>query len=178
MLVLICLFSSAAEAGYQSSVRKWTHKGRIYRVTDLDTVLLWRAPYYSPEFRRSQAQKEIDLKFLDTVAAAQWVEAAEEKQQQGHEFFISIFTQKDFKDFSTGPSSFWDTVLTTADGTVLKPLRVEMVSVTPYERKLFPYLDMWSKAYRVTFPPEDLGKKFQLTLRSIEGKSTLRWKLH
>jgi len=176
LLISFFLPSLGAEAGYGSLRRKWTKSERIYTLKSLDTVLLWKTTYFSPEFRRAKTQKHIQLKYLDPMEAAQVVEKEEKRQEKYHEFFLSIFTQKDFQQFSMSPDSFWKMILTAEDGTVVHPVSIEMVPVGPYEQKMFPYLNRWSKAYRVLFPKAPLGNRFKATLRSVAGESTIQWK--
>ena len=57
----------------------------------------------------------------------------------------------------------------------ISPESVERVPITPYERKMFPYLDRWSKGYFVVFPKADIGGRFELRLESVAGGSTLKF---
>lgn len=169
------LISLSAQAGYGSARRHWTESGRIYTATSLNSVLLWSATYFSPKFRHAFEKQHVKIESLAPAEADRFIAAQEVQQGKANEFFIGIFTQQETQEFSTDMSTFWKAELTAGDGTVLKPTAIEMVPIGPYERKMFPYLNRWNKAYRVFFPNADLGEKFSLTLKSIEGSSTLRW---
>lgn len=169
------LGSIPAQASYRGTLRHHTETGRIYKLNTLDSVLLWNATYYSAAFRRAFEKKHARIKYLDPLETALFVAQEEAKQEKNHEFFVGLFTQNEFREFSTDRNSFWQVVLTAENGMEMAPDSVAMVPVGPYERKMFPYLNRWSQAYRVTFPKAELGKHFTLTLRSIEGSSTLKW---
>lgn len=141
----------------------------------MQTKVIWHATYFSPEFRRAFVAEHAEKKHLSAVGAARYLAEQEKKQSEGEEFFIGMVTRKPYRNFSLGQESFWEAVLTLENGEELRPKRIDFVEITPYEQVLFPYLNRWSKAYRVVFPKTDLGEKFQLTLRSVIGQTHLKW---
>ncbi|MBI4124672.1 MAG: hypothetical protein HY609_07015 [Deltaproteobacteria bacterium] len=176
-LIVLCLLSVClpAQAGYRSVLNKWTKSKQMYAVTDVHAKAIWHATYFSPEFRRAKAERHTKKKYLEPVEAAQYIAAEEKKQAEAHEFFVGIYTRKPYRHITSGSDSFWEMVLTTEAGEVLSPTLVEPVGVHPYEEVMYPYLNRWSKGYRVVFPKAPLGDSFRLTLRSVVGKSTLKW---
>lgn len=174
-LIVLLIASSPAWAGYRSVLNKWTKSKQWFSAQTFDANVIWHATYFSPEFRRAKAQRHIKKKYLDPMEAAQYVAAEEKKQGEVHEFFVSIYTRKPYRQITSGGDSFWEMVLTTEQGQVVEPTLVEPVGIHPYEEVMFPYLNRWSKGYRVVFPKVARGSSFNLTLRSILGESTLRW---
>lgn len=162
-------------AGYRSVLNKWTHSTQMYSVKDLQAKIIWHATFFSPDFRRARAKRHIEKKYLGPVESARYLAAEERKQSEVHEFFVALYARKPYRHITSGEDSFWEMVLTTASGEVVEPSLVEAVGVHPYEEVLFPYLNRWSKGYRVVFPKADLGDSFSLTLRSVIGESTLKW---
>ena len=160
---------------YNSMVRRWTQHKQWYNAETLQVDMMWHATYFSPEFRRAFEEKHIQIKYLDPVAAARFIADQEKQQTEGDEFFIGLYTNKLYKEFSLGKESFWEALLLTEDGETLKPIRIDMIPLTPYERILFPYLNRWAKGYRVVFPKAPTGKKFELIMRSVLGETHLKW---
>lgn len=176
-LIVLCLISLClpARAGYRSVLNKWTQSKQLYSLTDVHAKVLWHATYFSEEFRRAKAERHIKKKYLGSDEAATYLASEEQQQGKVHEFFVSIYTRKPYRHITSGSDSFWEMVLTTASGEVIKPELVEPVGVHPYEEVMYPYLNRWSQGYRVLFPKTALGGSFKLTLRSVIGESSLKW---
>lgn len=175
-LIIVLLSSALACASYRGDLRKYTKSAKMFELRNFEAILIWNATFFSEKFRKSFEEKHIKIHHLEPAEAIQY--RAEQRYEQSNEweFFVGFYTQSDFKKFSNEYDSFWKMYLSTESGEKVKPLSVEMMPVTPYEKKMFPYLDRWSKGYRVTFPKVNLGDRFELTLHSIEGKSTLKWR--
>lgn len=169
-------WGGSAFAGYRSVLNQWTGSKQWFSTETFSANIIWHATYFSPEFRRAFAQRHVKKKYLDAVEAARYLAEQEAKQAKAHEFFIGIYTRKPYRNVTSGSDSFWEMVLTTADGRVVEAASVEMVPIGPYEKVMYPYLNRWSQAYRVTFPKVTLGDSFKLTLRSVLGQSSLAWK--
>ena len=67
--------------------------------------------------------------------------------------------------------------MTTEFGESVWPLSIEEIDITPYWRVMFPFLERWTKLYRITFPKAALGKKATITMRSVVGDDHLRWRI-
>lgn len=174
---LVLLLSTSVEArSYRSVLKEWTRHKEWYNLNDMKVELLWHATHYSQAFRRAQAEEVAKRKYLDAVAGARYLADQEKRQEEGDEFFVGLYTRKPYKEFSLGKESFWETVLVNENGEEFKPVRIDFVEVTPLEKILFPYLGRWSSGYRVVFPKANLGKSFELVLRSVLGETHLQWK--
>jgi hypothetical protein len=97
--------------------------------------------------------------------------------ESGVNFFINMYAHDELKNFSLDKSSNWEIVLVGADGNEINPLKIEPVTLGINEECFYPHLHKWSKGYHVQFPSIDLGKEPTLTLRSMAGSSTLKWKI-
>lgn len=176
MTVILFRLPDLHARGYRSLVWDVTKQGRIYDGKTWDAKLLWNATLVTDHYRRAREEKHVALHHLDALAAAQWVAAEERNHADGWEVFIGFYAKKDYKKFELSPDSFWEIFLTLSSGEMIAPTSIEMVPVTPYELLLYPYLNRWSKAYRVIFPKVDLRGRPRLTLQSVVGSSTLTWK--
>jgi len=92
-------------------------------------------------------------------------------------FFVSLYTYKTLKEFNMDENSTWKIYLVGKDGIEVPAKKIEPVTITPTETVFYPYLNRWSKAYYVDFPPIDLGNEPRLILRSIVAESVLKWKI-
>lgn len=166
-----------AQAGYRLELKKATEKGQLYDGTTWDAKVIWHATFFGDSFRAAFAKKHAKIHHMGPVESARWLGEQGNLQEKSWEFIVSLYTKKDYKEFSMYPDSFWEIYLTTADGEIIHPESIEQVPDSPYERLMFPHIDRWAKIYRVAFSKESLGKNISLTLQSIMGKSTLKWKV-
>lgn len=173
----VTLISQIAAAGYGFDLAKATHNGRIFNFETWDANLIWHATFFSDDYRRAFEKQYIEKNHMDALESAQFIGVEERKQAKGWEFFISFYTKKDYKTFTMESDSFWTIHLTTAGGESVAPNEIESIPITPYERVMYPHLNRWSRAYRVTFPKVELGDEFALTIESVVGKSTVEWKV-
>lgn len=176
-LALLCLvsFGQPLQAGYRSVLNQWTKSKQWFSTETFSANVIWHATYFSPEFRRAFTKRHIQKKYLGAVEAAQYVAEQEKRQAESYEFFLGIYTRKPYRHISSSKDSFWNVVLTTENGEVVKPLSLEMIDIEPYEKVMYPYLNRWSQGYRVVFPKVALGSSFRLTLQSVLGQSTIKW---
>lgn len=161
---------------YRATLHQWTRSKQYFDTTNMKPKVVWHATYFSPQFREAFIKRVEKLKYLEGEAAVRFVEKEQLRQDAGHDFIIAMYAPKEYRRFSLGKDSFWELLLTTEGGEVLRPISIEQTDITPYEKKLYSYIDPWSKLYRVVFPKKALGKNFTLTLRSVVGETHLRWK--
>lgn len=171
----LCFAAPLHAKGYRATLHHWTRSKQLFSTTDVQVKVLAHATYFSPQFRKAFIAQHLKKKYLEGPEAGRFLEEQEREAAKGQEFFVGMYSPKPYRAFTSGKDSFWEAVLITEKGEVLKPLLVSPVEVTPYERVMFPYLTRWTKGYRVVFPKATLGKEFQLTLRSVIGETHLWW---
>lgn len=179
LLAVCCLLlaTSGAEAkSYRGALHKATRTNNWYSLDSMSANMVWHATYFSPDFRRAYTEQHAKKKYLNAIEAARFTAEQEKQQAEGTEFFMGIYTKKPYRQFDLGKGSFWELLLVTDKGELIQPTRIEEVPVSPYEQIMFPYLDRWSTAYRVVFPKIEPNGSFKLTLRSVIGKASLKWK--
>ncbi len=178
VMVSILLASSVALARtYRGDLRHATKKGSLYNAENFEAKVLWNATFFNGDFRRAYIKKTAKISHFDALAAARYTAEQEYRQSKGWDFFVSIYTKKAYKKFSNEQDSFWKIMMTTGSGEVVKPISIELLPLGPYEKIMYPYLNRWTKGYRVTFPKVDLGDDVSLMLYSIVGDSTLKWRM-
>lgn len=177
MLLLMVAACATAWAGYGRELRKATEKGSFYHATNWQAELIWHATFFSDAFRQAFKKKHESLRYLSRPEVDQYVAEQDTRQREGWEFFLSVYTRKPYQHFTNYNDSFWKIYLITESGERVEPVSVDMIPITPYEKKMFRYIDRWSKAYLVVFPKVALGNEFELEMTSVVGSSTLKWDL-
>ena len=177
VIISICAFGTDSFAkSYSGELRKATESGKVYDLETMDARIVWHATLFTPGFRRAFAKRHVKLNHMAALEAAKWVAEAEMEQAEVWEFFVSMYTKKDYKGLDMDEDSFWKIRLI-ADGESYAPLTIERLSKTPYYKQMYKYIDRWSHLYRVVFQKVSLGKKPELSIYSIMGKSNLKWHL-
>ena len=175
LLILFLTSLSVHATTYRGTLRKVTHLRELYNATTMQAKVVWHATYFSPKFQQAFLKKHIHRKYLNPEEAAEFTAHEERRWAASEEFFVSLYAPKAYANFTKGSDSFWEIILVTQDGKEHKATFVEYLESTPYEKVMFPYLDLWSKAYRVLFPKVNLHDDFKLVLRSVVGKSEMKW---
>lgn len=168
---------NATAASYRKELKKATERGRMYDTENGNAKIIFDATLFTNDFRRAFGQKDADIRHLEPTEAARSLAEQMEKQAVWWEVFVSMYTRKEYKDYSLTPNTFWSSYITTEYGDRVYPVRIEKVDVTPYWKVMFPKINRWAKAYRVLFPKVELGKKASFTLQSVVGKRTITWKV-
>lgn len=177
-LIVVILQSTASYAAkevYRSAVRLATHRGQTYDAETWDAKVLWYATFFTDSYRIAYAKQHAKINHMGPMETSQWISDQEYLQGREWDFFISMYTKKDYKKFSMDSDSFWQIYMTTGSGEVVWPTAIEQMPITPYERIMFHHINRWSRGYKVIFPKVELGDTVQLTLQSILGQSHLAW---
>lgn len=180
LITLICISLapiSEAKPNYRKELKKVTKRGQTFDGTTWDAEVIWHATFFSDKFRKAFIKKHATIHHMGPLETAQWKADQSFVHNERWDFIVVMYTKKEYKRFSMDIDSFWDIILTTENGKSVHPTSIEQTPSTPYEKVMFPYINRWSKIYRVSFPKVNLGNKIQLTLQSIVGVSTLEWDL-
>ena len=176
-VIFLAIAPNLSARSYRSELNRATHEGRLYGGKSIDAKLLWSATLVTDDFRRARAEEHATLNHLGAVEAARWLASEEERQSKEWECFVTFYAKSEYQKFSTGSDSFWNIFLVDDVGDHVSPHTIELIPVTPYIELIYPQVNRWSKAYRVTFPKVRLGRHPDLTLQSVVGSSTLTWRL-
>lgn len=163
---------------YQKVVDRNTRRAEIYGIRDLDAHYIVYATFQSADFRQGYTEHYDKLYPRGQDGLANELGHPWDGRPAQAEFFIAVYAKAKGLKKMTGPKNLWDISLK-VEGQYYKPASVEEVSLTPFEYKFYPFLDPWSRAYRVKFPvplqqAENSG--VSLELASVSGKSELKFK--
>lgn len=176
VIIFAALIISSGCTKYSMELKRATESGRFFSVDTWDAKLIWHATFFDDEYRQTLIDYYTDLNRHEPEEAQRFADDMAYRAERGWEFVIGMYTKRDYRDFSMDADSFWKLYLKTESGEEIKPIEIEQLPSSPYQYTMFPYLDRWSRAYRVVFPKVELGKKFQLILHSVVGESTVTFK--
>lgn len=177
VLVMMFAANNLFAAAYFTEVTAATKNARLFNFDTWDANIIWHATFFSDRFRGVFDKRYIEKNHLDDSDADGYLFEQGRRQAAGWDFFITMFTKKDYKKFTMDSDTFWKIHLTTETGEVLRPVEIEQVNITPYEKVMYPHIMRWSKAYRVTFPKTNLGNEFSLRMESVIGESSVKWRV-
>lgn len=177
VLATLLVLSVPALAAYRAELRLASHNGRLFNFETWDAEIIWHATFFSDNFRRAFKERHISINHLDDAEADSFLADEARRQARGWDFFIVMYAKKEYKPFTIETDSFWKMRLTTSSGEIVKPESVDAIPNSPYVKAMYSHLNRWSKCYRVTFPKVDLGDSFELTMESVVGASTLKWRV-
>ena len=150
MLVFVVLAHAEVHASYTAERKKATRIARLYDLRTGNAKLLMRATLFTDDFRIAFAEKHAEIHYMGPVEAEKYYAEQESLQAREWEVFISMYTRKDYRKFSTRDDSFWKVYLTTTNGDSIAPTSIRKLKKTPYWKEMFPKADQWSELYILT----------------------------
>lgn len=167
--------SGAGALSYKRTLARWTAHAQAFSLDDLRAELIWHTALVTPELRAARVLREADLRGWSPDEVERALPLA--WNWPGTTFFIGLYGPKGFERLSLNEENYWHLELAAPDGMVYEPVVIEEFPLTPLERKLFPFLNQWTRAYFVRFAPTLSAGPVELTLKGLNARSTLRWKL-
>lgn len=175
LLLILVSADLSAWGGYQSVLKKWSRRDKVYTVDNLEMKLAWDGTYFSPDFRKVYWEKMAHWKGWLEEEREKKIQEEEEKLAPYDLFFVAVYAGSSAEP-GFGDTGEWRVVLETG-GVRVEPVRWERAKVTSLERRLFPYLNKWSKAYWVQFPKTIREEEpFSLRMLGMTVQSELAFK--
>lgn len=164
----------AAQLGqYGGALRQWGRQAQVYDFDLVRAEAVWSATWLSDAMREARVAREAQLRNMDAGAVDAALPSA--WHHTGTTFFVTLFAPRDAGGDLGGVSPLWSLELHDGAGRVLQPAAIESVKPTTLDRKLFPSLTPWSRAYYVRFAGV-VQRPARLILRGPTLSSTLEWK--
>lgn len=174
------------EQDYFDVLSKWTRSVKVF--DGLDAKIYMTATYKDNAFISAYVKRYVKAFKIDDSYAAVLYERELSEADRYNEFFISVYTPEDAWNDLARQNSIWRLYLEDGTGVRLAPLSISQVDKgDPLLREFFPYMDMWSTAYRIKFPkysdtgsepvPNASTKHLKLIVTGIMGEGTLEWRL-
>lgn len=177
--------AAAKPKAYYDEVKKWTRRGDARN--DFDTTLIAYATFHSPEFQEAFIEKYIDAYHVNANAREGVRENLRESVSEGWVFHLETQSHTYELNDLKPPKSVWRTTLIDDKGREVSPLAVEHDNSRPEVLEAFyPYNNVFSTAWRVTFPkalPDGSPlvtpdtKSLMLRFAGPPGTIELVWKL-
>ncbi len=179
-IVFVMIFSSIsmfACASYRRDLNATTNNAQMYNWKSFDADLMLKGTFFTPDFRQSFIKKHIEIHHLKNDGAKEFAHAENEKQSKYWEFFVTLYTKSKYGYLSNEKDSFWKVSLIDNSGNKIAADLIKKVSITPYEREIFPYINRWSHGYWIRFNKINLGENPALLFQSVVGELNLTFSL-
>ncbi|MBI1908964.1 MAG: hypothetical protein HYS22_02195 [Deltaproteobacteria bacterium] len=179
--LVVVLFSLMAEARspYKAALKKWTEKDSAYSWDNFEARMVWQATYQGAEFRKARVEEQARIYQLREEEKAALMKKEEEELAVYDDFFVALYTGSGQWSDIGKDLKLWRIVLALPDERENSSPSIEVVKSGELERKFYPYIDKWSRTFRIRFakflPPET--KEFSLRMIGIPATSTLEWKV-
>lgn len=171
--VLVVLASGCTQAGrsYRTQLQDASRRAEVFDFNSLRAELVWSAVHVSDAMRDARLKREAELRHMTPQETRRFIPKL--WHAHGTVFYVGFFAPRDAKALEAS-DAYWRVELKDSQGRVHRATRLEQTPISPLDRKLFPDLDYWSKAYFVVFPQE-FEPPFSLTLYGLNATSTLQW---
>ena len=168
---------------YVNVLDQWTRSKKVYEPS-FDTVMVVTATYESKKYREVFLAEKIRAEAIPPQEAARLREQSDEELSRNAVFFVSFYTPKYKWNRLNVDDPSWRLWLIDGQGKKVAPLNVRKVSKIQYaDTQYYPYYDLWSYFYRVTFPRKtDDGQELDLDkgmvtfqVAGVKGNASLVW---
>lgn len=169
---------SLGKRSYDSILKEWTQRDEAYNFQNLEARLVWTCTYESPTFRAAKLDRMVELFRLSSKKLAELSREEEEAAAKHDIFFCAIYVGSRVHKFIEKDWKEWNLVME-RDGTPIRPEIIELAPSNQINHLLYPYIDRWSKPYRLMFS-KSVGpdtRYLQLKMITIPADSTLEWNL-
>lgn len=172
---------------YDDVREKWTRKGDLITLSQLDNLLETTATYESWDFRWSYVVRYVEDYRLTVDQRAKLLDKTLAETQTGHHFFVAITGGEHRYNDLTKPDSAWIVRLIDSTGNEIAPDEIVAIKrPNTIERTYYPYVTVFHQVFRIRFPrstPE--GKPaiannadwFGLRFAGALGSSELTWEI-
>lgn len=160
---------------YSRVLHDWTRHKQAYNLNSLRAESILHAVLLTPAMREARVVREAALRgwsreAVDRILPPAW-------DASGTNFFVGLYAPKEFQKLALAEEDYWHLELVLPSGEVVEPVGVEEVELSPVDRKLFPFLTQWSRGYFVRFAPTVDQGVLRLSLKGLNARSELVWRV-
>lgn len=171
---------------YDTVLKRWTREETLILFDELERALTVTATFETWDFRWAYTVRYAQDYRLTIPQRQRLLSKALEETRTEHEFFVTLYgAQQKFNDL-TAPDTAWIVRLIDETGNETAPAQIESVrKPTILERRYYPYVTVWRKAFRIRFPVAGANgptiapnaKWFGLRFAGAWGNFDLVWEL-
>jgi hypothetical protein len=172
---------------YERVLKNWTRDKQFTNVNVMDNVLSVTATYESWDFRWAYVVRYSEDYRLKIDQRHTLLERSLSEVHDGHQFYVSLYTQKHKWNDLTAKEPAWIVRLIDDEGTETAPSQIESIRKPgAIELTYFPYTTPWRSAFRVSFPRvradgrptiASAARWFGLRFAGAQGYEELIWEL-
>lgn len=170
--------NSYAKNHYKSTLKEWTREEEVYGRDDFYASMKWIATFQSAAYLKSKINKLTTIYGYSGQDLQELISKEQTPCLDNYCFYVSFYAYDRKNGDLASKDGDWKLSLD-VNGRKIKPTKIEKVSkITAYHRALFPYSNIWSRHYLISFPKTTKQDSTPVTLsiRGPFGKSQLEWK--
>ncbi len=157
---------------YVQTTRDWTRKDALH--SGLDTEIIARATYKSPEWMQAYIKKRAEVYGLTSDETEELRQNLEDSLKQETGFFLALAKGEKARGRLKFDDPLWSIFLMHEDKKIY-PLEIRE-SREPLAKleSFYPYVNRWQDHYVLRFPPVN-GDSFDLVMSGPLGRVELSW---
>lgn len=138
---------------YDSVLKRWTREETLILFDELERALTVTATFETWDFRWAYTIRYAQDYRLTIPQRQRLLSQALNETRKEHEFFVTLYgAQQRFNDLTEADTA-WIVRLIDDTGNETAPAEIEAVrKPTILERRYYPYVTVWRKAFRIRFP--------------------------
>lgn len=171
------LVEASGKSAYRKVLKKYTRSDELYQNVGLYASISWHATLLCPDYLAAQAREASRIYHYDPVRQDAFLDAELSRVAGRTAFFLSFYAfDRKFADLSKKGSD-WQLRLVVG-GHEYDPEKIERIDKpTMLQKWFYPYINLWSHHYIVTFPPsagvQTTG--IAMEVRGPFGHGILKW---
>ncbi len=157
---------------YVQTTNDWTRKDSLH--TGLDTEIIARATYRSPEWMQAYVKRRADVYGLTSDEKEELRQNLEASMEKETGFFLALAKGHKARGRLKFDDPMWSIFILQEDRKIY-PLEVRE-SREPLAKleSFYPYVNRWQDHYELRFPPVE-GDSFDLVMSGPLGRIELSW---
>lgn len=173
---LLSCHGQHVKSTYHRDLKKWTRQGESFQANLFFVSVKWGATLLSREMILAQGE-EVGHIYESPKEKQKFLEEELAKLNHSTRFFVSFYGYDRKNSDLAKAISDWKLALN-VNGKKYLPTTIERINkISPLEKKFYPYIDIWSNYYLVTFPVahDELSKHITLSVHGPFGSNDLTW---
>lgn len=172
---------------YEMVLKNWTRSKQFTNVNLMDNVLSVTATYESWDFRWAYVVRYAEDYRLTIDQRHSLLERSLAEAREGHQFYVSLYTQKYKWNDLTAKEPAWIVRLIDDEGAETAPSEIASIRKPgAIELTYFPYTTPWRSTFRVSFPRvrvdgrptiASAARWFGLRFAGAQGYEEVIWEL-
>lgn len=167
--------AKSVKSEYKQALKKATRHAKFYQTSDLHAKIIWHATFFSPDFLEAMTEKVAHIYDYLPQQKEAYRNSLIQKYKGTATFFVSFYSMNYSENDLANKKNNWQIQLRQNENRYA-PFHIEKIKPNPLQKELFPYVNLWSDHYIITFKiPNFSNDFFELVVNGPTAHSTLKW---